>query len=200
MRKHILMSILVGASLTATAAAAGGPADKVTGEFTQGNCWGCAPGDELGFVAHRLVPAHEAFGNRLQKGFLLSWRDDGAWFEMDFDDTSETCIHVFTDGQARIGGLVTDGQRSDGSPAPQIGRYFGMLMIDGGEPGYFVDHGIVYRFTTDYWSEAARQQFFDWCDSGVLPAGDDLLPGAAEWRNVVFEGNLQVHNRPADGD
>ena len=75
-----------------------------------------------------------------------------------------------------------------------------MYLEDGGEPAWFMDHGVVYRFTTENWSAAARQQFFDWCETGVLPTGDDLLPGAAEWPNVVIQGNMQVRNSPGDGD
>ena len=200
MRKSTLIAIVAAASMAAANAVAGGATDKVTGDFTQGNCWGCEPGDELGFVAHRLISAHEATVKHPQKGFFLSWRDDGSWFAMDFRDPAETCVHVYADGHVRMGGLVTDGQNPFGDPAPQIGRYFGVYLVDGGEPAYFIDHGVVYRFTTDYWSSAARDQFFEWCDEGTLPSGDDLLPGAAESPNVVFQGNLQVHNSPRDGD
>jgi hypothetical protein len=200
MRKITSLAIVVAAVFAAANAVAGEATDKVTGEFMQSNCWGCVPGDELSFVAHRLISAHEAFGKHQQKGFMLSVREDGAWWEMDFGDPSETCVHVYADGVVRMGGLVTDGQRADGTAAPQIGRYFGVFLADGGEPAYYIDHGVVYRFSTDRWSTAARNQFFDWCDTGALPSGDDLLPGAAEWPNVVFEGNLQVHNSPKDGD
>ena len=57
MRTSTLLAIGLAGLLATGAAAAGGPADKVTGDFTQGNCWGCSPGDELGFVAHRLISA-----------------------------------------------------------------------------------------------------------------------------------------------
>ena len=200
MRRITSLAIAVAAGIAAGSAVAGGAADKVTGEFMRGNCWDCSPGDELGFVAHRLISAHEAFGKRAQKGFLLSWRDDGSWFEMDFTDPAETCVHVYADGLVRMGGLVTDGQRADGSPAPQIGRYFGMLLIDGGEPGYFMDHGFTHRFTTLYWSEEARDQFMAWCETGDLPPVEDRLTGFTIWAGVVFDGNLQVHNSPMDGD
>jgi hypothetical protein len=151
-------------------------------------------------VAHRLISAHEAFANHAQKGFLFSWRDDGHWFAMDFDDPTETCVHVYADGHVRMGGLVTDGQDPWGEPAVQIGRYFGLYYFDGGEPAYFIDHGVVYRFTLDYWSADARDQFFDWCATGALPGPDEQLYGFAIWPGVIFEGNLQVHNSPNDGD
>ena len=200
MRRTTLFVIAAAMVMAAANAVAGGAADKVTGEFTRGNCGDCSPGDELGFIAHRLISAHEAFGRRPQKGFLLSWRDDGSWFEMDFNDPSETCVNVFADGVVRMGGLVTDGQRADGTPAPQIGRYFGMLLFDAGEPAYFVDHGFTHRFTTDYWSEEARDQFMEWCETGALPPEGEALPGFTIWSGVVFDGNLQIHNSPADGD
>lgn len=200
MKRLPYFAVTVILCLFTAGALAGGAVDKVTGDFTQGNCWDCAPGDILGQVAHRLVSAHEASGKHRQKGFMLSWRDDGSWWEMDFRDVANTCIHVFEDGEARIGGLVTDGQRADGTAAPQIGRYFGIYLVDRAEPAYFQDHGLIYRFTTDYWSEAARQQFLEWCATGKLPSDDVRLVNFAVWSWVVFEGNLQVHNSTWDGD
>ena len=101
-------------------------------------------------------------------------------------------INVFADGQARIGGLVIDANEN----APQIGRYFGFHLVDGGEPGLFVDHGVAYRVTTDYWSEEARLALLEWCDSGE-PGG---MVGQALWPAVVTEGNMQVHNSPRSDD
>lgn len=200
--KTILMFIaaiaLVG--ISPLNAKGGGSTDKVTGDFTQGNCWDCQPGDELGWVAHRLISAHEATGKHRQRGFLLSWYDNGTWFEMDFDDTKNTCVNVYADGQTRIGGLVSDGQNATGGPASQIGRYFGVFLVDGGEPAYFIDHGAVFRFSSEKWSNDARAQFLDWCDSGELPQEQDRLEGFVVWPNAVFQGNLQIHNSPKDGD
>lgn len=170
--------LVLASTLFAFGAGAGGPTDKVTGEFTLNN------------GAHRLISAHEAIGKLPQKGFLLSWADNGTWFEMDFNDTANTCVHVFANGNARIGGLVSAGN------APQLGRYFGFLLVDGGEPGAVVDHGFTYRVSTDYWSEQARLGLLDWCESGLL-AG---LPNEAIWPYVVTDGNLQVHNSPLDID
>jgi len=157
-----------------------GPADKVTGEFTHND------------AVHRLVSAHEAIGKKPQKGFFFAWRDDGRWFEVDFQDTEHTCVNVFADGQARIGGLVINSHEN----SPQIGRYFGFFFVDGGEPGPIVDQGFTYRVTTDYWSEEARLAFLEWCETGVL--GD--LSGQAIWPSVVTDGNLQVHNSPHSAD
>ena len=161
---------------------AGGPADKVTGEYT------------LNDIYHRLVSAHEAIGNRPQKGFFLSWRDDGSWYEMDFNDTENTCVNVFADGQARIGGLVSRGNEGAGP----IGRYFGFTVVDGGEPGSIVDHGFTYRVSTDYWSEDARLALLNWCETGEV---NDTLNGFIVWGpHVVTDGNLQVHNSPRGND
>jgi len=174
-RTSFLVFVLVLFSVTAYA---GGPADKVTGEFT------------LNGVLHRLLSAHESIGKNPQKGFLFAWRDEGLWFEIDFNDVENTCVHVYANGQARIGGLVSAGN------GPQVGRYFGFLIVDGGEPGTMVDHGFTYRLTSDYWSEAARLGVLDWCETGVQ-AG---LPNEAIWPSVVTDGNLQVHNSPHDID
>lgn len=189
MRRTSFFTAAFAGSMLAAASAFGGGADKVTGEFTQGSCFDCQPGDELGSVAYRLVSAHEAFGRRPQKGFFLSWRDDGLWFEMDFRDTVNTCVHVDAE-EARIGGLVSDGN------GDQVGRYFGLQMVDGGEPAYFVDYGYTYRVSLDKWSEAARLALHHWCNTGEFTA----LNGSTVWPSVVIAGNLQVHNSSADGD
>lgn len=161
---------------------AGGPADKVTGEYV------------LNDTFHRLVSAHEAIGRHPQKGFFLSWGDGGAWYELDFNDTENTCVNVFSDGQARFGGLV--GAGSEG--LPQIGRYFGFIVVDGGEPGAIADHGYTYRVSTDYWSESARLALLNWCDTGVI---DETRNGFIVWGpHLVTEGNLQVHYTPGDTD
>jgi hypothetical protein len=160
-----------------------GPADKVTGEYV------------LNDIYHRLVSAHEANGKLPQKGFFLSWRDDGSWYEMDFNDTVNTCVNVFTEGQARIGGLVSEGIK-DSEDAPQIGRYFGFTVVDGGGPGSIVDHGYTYRVSEDYWSEAAKLALLNWCDTGAV---NEELGGWVVWGpHVVTDGNVQVHYSPSD--
>ena len=189
MRRTLLFTATFAVGLLASAGAFAGGADRVTGEFTQGGCNGCQPGDDLGSVAYRLVSAHEAFGRRPQKGFFLSWNDAGLWFEMDFRDTVNTCVHVDAQ-EARIGGMVSDGN------GPQVGRYFGLQMVDGGEPSYFVDHGYTYRVSLDYGSEEARLALHHWCETGEFTA----LNGSVVWPSVVVDGNLRVHNSPADGD
>ena len=173
-------------------AMARGPVDKATGEFTHGSCSGCVPGDELAHVSHKLISAHEASGKHKQKGFVFSWNDWGRWFEMDLRDTENTCVNVYADGRVRTGGLVSDGN------GPQVGRYFGLDFVDGGEPAYFVDHGATVRFGLDYYSETARLAFLDWCETGELPT--EPMYGLAVWPHIIIQGNLQVHNAPGDGD
>lgn len=190
MKRYLILMISVALCVMGTHALAGGAADKVTGEYAQGSCNGCQPGDVLGSVAYRLVSAHEAFAKRPQKGFFLSWTDSGLWFEVDFNDTVNTCVNVYQDGHARIGGLVSDGNGA------QVGRYFGFYVVDEGEPAYFADHGFTYRVSLDYYSEDARLAFLDWCSTGNL-AG---LEGEAVWPSIVFQGNLQVFNSSKDGD
>jgi len=179
-RTYFLIFVLAIFTLTVYAGGpadnARGPADKVTGEFTHNG------------IYHRLLSAHEATDTHPQKGFFLSWRDTGTWWEMDFNDTENTCVNVFASGQARIGGLVKNA--NDG--APQVGRYFGILLVDGGEPGIVVDYGFTFRVTLDYWSEDARLALLSWCETGVM-AG---LYGQAIWPSVVTDGNLQVHTSP----
>lgn len=201
--KRIIILVLVLAAFSFTGYAGGpvekshGFTDKVTGEYT------------LDGTFHRLHSAHEAFGKRPQKGFFFSWRDSGSWFEMDLRDTENTCVNVFADGQARIGGLISNGSDF----APQIGRYFGLLMVDGGEPGVMVDQSFTYRVSTDYWSEDARLALLEWCETGDLQIMDDgefgpvvgppiaVLNGAVVWpMRPVTHGNLQVHNSRRDGD
>ena len=193
--KRFLISIFTLVAILAGADAfARGSADKVTGDFTHGNCGECGPGHELLFISHKLISAQEGHGNRPQKGFLFSWNDNGRWFEMDFRDTNNTCVHVDMDGHVRTGGLVSDGNGA------QVGRYFGLEFSDNGEPAYFVDDGATIRFSRDYWSEAARIAFLDWCETGLLPGPDAGLNGLAVWPNVIIKGNVQVHNSPGDGD
>jgi len=171
----ILVFVLTLFSVTVYA---GKSVDKVTGEFTHND------------AIHRLVSAHESVGKHPQKGYVLSWRDNGRWYEIDFNDMENSCINVFANGHARIGGLVSAGN------GPQVGRYFGLFIVDGGEPGTMADHGYTYRVSTDYWSEEARLAILDWCETGVQ-AG---LTNETIWPSVVTDGNLQVHNSPYDID
>ncbi|NNK34252.1 MAG: hypothetical protein HKP02_14060 [Xanthomonadales bacterium] len=191
----IIQSILtLAACLLASNAMAGGPVDKITGDFTHGNCpeMACEPGDPLNYVSHKLISGHEARGKHPQKGFVFSWNDEGRWFEMDLWDTHNNCVHIFEDGRVRTGGLVSDGN------GPQVGRYFGLELLDGGEPAFYVDYGTTVRFSLDYYSEAARLAFLEWCETGDFPR--EGLVGVAFWPHVIFEGNLQVHNSDRDGD
>ena len=99
MVRHVLQVFVVLSALFAVTVMAGGSSDKVTGDYSHGNCWECQPGDTLGWTSHKLVSAHEAGVKHPQRGFLLSWRDDGAWFEMDFRDTENTCVRIDAAGK-----------------------------------------------------------------------------------------------------
>lgn len=192
MKRFLRLIFISTACLLAANAFAGGRVDKATGDFTHGNCGDCLPGDQFAFISHKLISAHEASGKHRQKGFVFSWNDAGNWFEMDLRDTHNNCVNVYADGHVRTGGLVSEGNGA------QVGRYFGLEFVDGGEPAYFVDHGVTIRFSRDYDSEPARLAFLDWCETGELP--DEPINGLAVWPHVIFEGNLQVHNSSRDGD
>jgi hypothetical protein len=172
---------------------AGGPTDKVTGEYTRANCDGCQPGDNLLFVGYRTISAHEASGKHRQKGFMFSLNEKGYWFELDFTDTFNTCVHIDEDGKARVGGVVNSGN------GPQVGRVFGFYLEDHGGPAYFSDEGHTVRFTSDYaLVDIARAYVKHWCLEGTLLG--DPLPQYAVWPGIVIDGNLVIHNSPKDGD
>ncbi len=192
--RRFSMIALMTAFLLAGNALAGGAVDKVTGEFSRGSCFDCIPGTDLPFISHRLVSAHEAGTKHPQKGFLFSVSENsGHWFELDFSDTYNTCVNVYEDGKARIGGVVEYGS------GPQVGRVFGFYMEDNGGPAYFSDMGHTVRFTTEYHLvEIAREYFQHWCQTGLLPGNP--LPGYVVWFGTVIDGNYVVHNSPKDGD
>jgi hypothetical protein len=200
MKRAALLYVTITTALLAVNAYAGGT-DKVTGEYTRGNCpdFACEPpGEELGFVYHRMIIAHESSNKKPQKGFLLSWRDDGYWYEIDLSDSTNSCVHVFQDGKARIGGVVTDGSPG----APPIGRYFGVLMEDGGQPAYWADRSVTIRMSSLYVGEEGwedvRSFFLNWCETGSTE--DPPVGFNDAWKGIVFEGNFKVHNSPRDGD
>jgi hypothetical protein len=188
------------AFLLAGNALAGGVVDKVTGEFSRGSCFDCIPGMDLPFVSHRLLSAHEAGPKHPQKGFLFSvsetsgnWFELENWFELDFSDTFNTCVNVYEDGKARIGGVVESGSGA------QVGRVFGFYLEDNGGPAYFSDMGHTVRFTYEYHLvEIAREYLQHWCQTGLLPG--DPLPGYTVWFGTTVDGNYVIHNSPKDGD
>jgi hypothetical protein len=174
---------------------AGGAVDKVTGEYTRAGCpnYECQPGDDLLFIAYRILSAHEAGGKHPQKGFMFSLNNFGTWFELDFTDTFNTCVYISEDGKARIGGVVNSGNGA------QVGRAFGFYLEDEGGPAYFSDKGHTVRFTTEYaLVDSARQYVQHWCQTGFLLG--EPLPGYAVWTGIVIDGNLVIHNSPKDGD
>lgn len=198
MKRASLLTTTAATCLLATNAFAGGAVDKITGEYTRGNCPGftCVPpGDALGFISHRIISAHESSDSKPQKGFLLSWTDGGNWWEMDFSDTDNTCVKVDADG-ARAGGLISAGN------VTAVDRYFGMKFEDKGEPAYFTDRAVTVRMSTieagePGW-EDVRAYFMNWCETGQSPNPKPL--NYVEWDGIIFEGNVKVHNSPNDGD
>ena len=183
----VLAVLLLGANAFAQSAA-----DKVTGEYTRANCYDCQPGQALSFISYRLLEAHEESSKQPQRGFFYAVNDAGRWFQLEFTDTYNTCVNVYEDGRARIGGVVLAGN------GPQVGRVFGFYLEDNGEPAYFSDNGHTVRFSLDYDSEEARQYQHYWCETGELPG--DPLYGYDVWFGIVIDGNFVVHNSPADGD
>jgi hypothetical protein len=194
MKRFLILFFTFTTCLVAANVFAGGKVDKATGDYVHGNCWDCVPGDELPFISHKLMSAHEASGKHRQKGFVFSWNLKGKWFEMDLSDTDNTCVKIYEDGRVRTGGLVSEGN------GPQVGRYFGLELEDNGEPAYFVDRGTTVRFSTEYYFEPARLAFLEWCETGNIPPEGEVPEGFTIWKHVIFEGNLQVHNSPRDGD
>jgi hypothetical protein len=193
MKRILRLFFTLIACLVAANVFAGGVADKVTGDYTRANCNSCQPGDVLKFNSYRLLNAHEASGKHPQKGFMFALNDAGYWFELDFTDTFNTCVKIYEDGRARIGGVVNSGN------GPQVSRVFGFYLEDNGEPAYFSDKGHTVRFTSDYGLvETARLYVQNWCQTGNLP-GDPLL-GYVVWPGIVIDGNFKIHNSPKDGD
>lgn len=195
MKRFSLLTITASACLLAASAFAGGAVDKVTGEFTRAGCpdYECQPDDDLLFVGHRILSAHESSGKHPQKGFMFSVNNSGTWFELDFTDTFNTCVNIYADGRARIGGVVNSGNGA------QVGRAFGFYLEDEGGPAYFSEKGHTVRFTTQYaLVETARLYVQHWCQTGNLQGAP--LPGYAVWSGIVIEGNLVIHNSERDGD
>ncbi|MBT8102485.1 MAG: hypothetical protein KJO95_05910 [Gammaproteobacteria bacterium] len=197
MKRFSLLTMTMALFLLAANAFAQGAADKVTGTYTRAGCNGCQPGDVLNFISYRWLNAHEARGKRPQKGSMFTLNDAGNWFELDFTDTVNTCVKIYDDGRARIGGVVEYGN------GPQVGRAFGFYLEDNGGPAYFSDKGYTVRFTTDYnLVGEARNNLQDWCETGDLLDPEELgtPEGYAVWHSIVIDGNFVVHNSPKDGD
>lgn len=193
MKRFLLLTITAALCLLGANAFAKGATDKVTGTYTRANCNGCQPGDILGFMSYRWLNAKEASAKHRQKGTMFALNDLGYWFELDFTDTVNTCVNIYEDGHARIGGVVKYGN------GPQVGRVFGFYLEDQGGPAYFSDNGYTVRFTHDYnLVDKAKSQLMDWCETGEPP--DVALEGYAVWRGIVIDGNFVIHNSPKDGD
>jgi hypothetical protein len=192
--KTMMAALTVG--LLAGAALAGdGPADKVTGSllnasFSNEPCPECPPGIQVNLenANGKEISAHEALGKRLQHGFVYILRVDGTWDLIDLGNGVDSCVYVYADGRARIGGLVVDGT------GPGLGRYFGFEVEDKGEPGKWADLITTVRFPPLSVNPESRENFGAWCAVGNREGNTAVWPG------LVVDGNLKVHNYPGDGD
>jgi len=169
---------VIAGTVLSLGALADGAADKVTGGFRHAGPV-VDPGD---VVYSKRISAHEALGVHPQRGFIYIVRPDGhTWEYIDLADTDNACVNIYADGEARIGGLVTDGI------GPGLGRYFGWALRDNGEPGRMSDLSTTLRFDD-------VTHLMGWCEDGSTDWAN------AVWPHIVVAGNLQVHNNPSDGD
>ena len=171
-------SLVIAGTLMSFSAFAGNAADKVTGDFRH-----AAPVNDPGDVIYsKHISAHEALAGRPQRGFIYFVRPDGhTWEYIDLADTDNACVNVYADGEARIGGLVTDGI------GPGLGRYFGWALQDNGEPGRMSDLTTTLRFDN-------AENLFAWCITGDTNYAITIAP------HIVVAGNLKVHNFGSDAD
>lgn len=175
MRKSTLA--LAMASLFATSAYANGPADKVTGDFVRVT-------DASARVYECEFTGHEAVGKRSRKGSMYCNRTDVSpdWWEIDLGGDN-ACVVVSSDSEAVIGGLVGKAEGNN-----LLGKFVAFKIIDGGEPGAYVDQ---------LWVQSQfSQAVFDAVCAGTTDIETDLNGGPY----YVNEGNIQVHNFDTDGD
>lgn len=192
--KTLMTAVALG--LFAGAAVAGdGPADKVTGFFynvsaSDPACSADPPDLEvtLANAVSKEFSAHEARGKRLQHGYVYLVRPTGQWELIDLGDVEESCVNVYADGEARVGGLIIDGT------GPAVGRYFGFIVVDKGEPAACSDMSTTVRFPRLTDDPDSRENFLHWCETGNLDGNTGYWPG------VLVYGNVKVHNYPGDGD
>jgi hypothetical protein len=142
----------------------------------------------LANAVSREISAHEASGRRVQHGYVYLVRPTGQWELIDLGSVEDSCVKVFGDGMARIGGLVIDGT------GPGVGRYFGFEIEDKGEPAWCSDLSTTVRFPRLSDDPDSRDNFRAWCQDGTLDGNTGYWPG------VVVYGNIKVHNYPGDGD
>lgn len=150
-------------------AMAGGPANKVTGDFVRLKGDGTNPNA----TAYECeISAHEVTEKRPQKGFMYCSCGDGNSWEIDFSNAN-TFVSVFEDGEtALIGGMVT---AAEGSQSSLLGKFVGFEIHDLGEPGAYNDWSVHAIFDT-------AEEFWGWSENG-----------GGNHHYTVTEGNLQVH-------
>lgn len=171
----------------------GGKVEKVTGEYVR------APGPNGNLTPLQIteVAAHEATESSPQIGFYFTHTDsddDGvydSWRLIDLDDSENSCVNIYGDGVARVGGLVSEW--SDGNRL--AGRYLGYDLLDGGQPNTneYVDFLTIILFSEPDPENPAEilLGLMHWCDTGELLEG--VYDGA--FPKYVSEGNLKIHNR-----
>jgi hypothetical protein len=194
MMTAVALGLLAGVAL-----AGDGPADKVTGFLfrvppSNPACSEDPPDLQvtLASAISKEFSAHEALGRRLQHGYVYLVRPTGLWELIDLGNVEESCVNVFADGKARVGGLIIDGT------GPAVGRYFGFEIEDKGEPAWCSDISTTVRFPRPQEDPEdppqGRVDFLNWCETGSLEGNTGYWPG------VVVYGNIKVHNYPGDGD
>lgn len=192
--KTLMTAVALG-MLAGGAVAGDGPADKVTGFFYNVSASNPACSEDppdlqvtLASAVSKEFSAHEALGKKLQHGYVYLVRPTGAWELIDLGNAGESCVNVYADGEARVGGLIIDGT------GPAVGRYFGFEIVDQGEPAACSDMSTTVRFPRLADDPDSRENFLEWCESGSLDGNTGYWPG------IVVYGNVKVHNYAGDGD
>lgn len=170
MNKILIGTLLVSFSFSAFA---GGPANKVTGEFTRVSDKNSTTTYECEFTAH------EEMGKRFQKGSMYCNRvvpvdNLNAWEILLHNDFA--CVYVVDDTMARIGGMVTS---TEGSASNLAGKYVGFTVYDNGEPAAYEDGFDIHNFYDD------ADLFWEWCENG------GALGNVSPY--TLTEGNVKVH-------
>ena len=174
-----------------------GPVNKVTGEYViAGRPVGPDP-----ILRYRYLVAHEAMYGHRQKGYLYSIASNDRWYVIDFSNPGNSCVKITGEGEARIGGQVVDGNQA-------VGRFFGTVIHDFGEPSAYLDEMEVLRFVGPGGPDdeaAARANLLQWCEDGIIDfawptcEGDICTPCWETcnvdrvWPQIVVEGNVKVH-------
>jgi len=189
--RQLMLSFLLAMSALLLSVNAFG-VEMVTGEFIRAP----SPNPDVIPIQITEISAHEATGTSSQKGYFFTHTDrdnDGeydSWRLIDLRDTENTCVNVYGDGQARIGGLISDWNEGNGF----AGRYLGYDLLDGGQPNVNepVDFLTIILFIEPDPEniDDLLRGFKRWCDTGKL--SKKVVLGA--FPKYVMDGNLKIHN------